>query len=377
MICDIVFLSKFRYYKSQKGPFIFTFYEESSDRKNFELYSYLKSIEEEYNDLPIIRFNYHDFINKFPEFNVPSPNHLMVIEKNEKTQFYDTTQKYTIPNILLNVRQKILLHKRINSKIFRKRNLSKLTPFIINSSKYRVEEISKYLKMSADDQYKFPNNTTFYHRNELRQKREKTIECSQKPSLNKLCLYPQNKGITNSKNSIRKAKFNTSKSKYIFELPKTLEFQQNNKHSKDLDSKVNNNNEIQFVIENKLNNKLVHSKLLNPKRLSHESFSKSIQLNKILTPIIRSGTHNQKFSTNSFHNIDKSNLKQKNRSYLKLRKDISDKMKKIPNLSMDMIYNDSVKTLNFYSIKSKTDSDTSTAKSDNEPLDLSINTKEC
>lgn len=214
MICDVAKINKFKYYKSKRGPFVITFFHEDMDGSNFELYAFLKSIEKAYNDVPLLRFDYITFKKTYPAENVPSSSHLMVIQKNERTEFFETNDKLNIPVLLHSVREKIISRKRIKNKEFQFNNKSRMRPWIVNASKYRNKYIQEYVNMTAEMQYKFPNNTsiasnnisTYYQRKKL-QKNRIILTLEESTSLKKPKTIKYNsmdKVICNSTNEVVK-----------------------------------------------------------------------------------------------------------------------------------------------------------------------------
>lgn len=159
MICDIVDIKKYKYYKAKDGPFVIIFFEEYRDKSNFELYAFLKGIEKSFNDVPLIRFDYEKFIAFYPNENIPTSNHLMVIQKLENPKFHETTDKLNIPIILHSVRAKRLGLKKIKSKYYKFNNKAYMRPWIANNIGLRSKDITKFINMPAETQYKFPNNT--------------------------------------------------------------------------------------------------------------------------------------------------------------------------------------------------------------------------
>lgn len=96
MICDCEKTIIFSKYLALKGPYVITFYKEDLNRKNFFLYSRLKDLEKEYNDIPIIRFDYVNLTKMYSSIKIPSPNHVLLIELFQCKKIFDNPTKDTI-----------------------------------------------------------------------------------------------------------------------------------------------------------------------------------------------------------------------------------------------------------------------------------------
>lgn len=185
MICDILRLNVFGYYKSKPGPFLITFYYEDSDGTNFKIYNYLKKLESTYNDVPIIRFDFLDFKTTFDNIYIPSANHLMVIQANESNKFFKATDFVSVKRILDKIRRARLSLRKLNNKQFFFHKTS-MKPWIINSTRKKVSEIMKFVALTAVDQYKFPNSTISIVKNNIIQKKNSdTLKINKVSSLNK------------------------------------------------------------------------------------------------------------------------------------------------------------------------------------------------
>lgn len=108
MICDIAKTVSYMFYRSFSGPFLITFYHNDETRNNFNLYKILKKYEKYFNDIPILRFDYDEFVSIYPNENVTSPNHFLIIEKNEKNIIYEFRDENLYLEILKSVRAKLL-----------------------------------------------------------------------------------------------------------------------------------------------------------------------------------------------------------------------------------------------------------------------------
>lgn len=281
MICDVAEIEKIKYYMTKNGPFVFTFYEQDSHGQNFELYSHLKSLEIEFNDLPIIRWNYHIFILYVRNINVPSPNHLMVLEKNEIPKTYDTKNKNDIPNILLNVRRRILLHRNNFCRDFTNGKRVSLKPFIVNSSKHTVSDIQKYLNMTAEEEYKFPNNTAYSFRNKMLQEKEKSLEISGNDACKPLSLLQKYQSVIKHKHLNHKYNFKITIPQRIHNSNKICKLLLKSQNFEDCFSNKSGSKNLNFFIINKPNNDSIKYNVDNSKLKSYELLNKSMQNRKI------------------------------------------------------------------------------------------------
>lgn len=199
MICDAENVGQYANYRHNTGPFIFIFYYEDSNRSNFNLYSRFKYFERDFNDIPIIRFDYLKFKVMLQYENIPSPNHILVLEENDNRTFYEDPDRDQIQNLLLSVRNKRLLHKQKSNLEFICKKQIKMRPWIINSTLLRAEDMREYLEMTAEMQYKFPNSTSLMHRKNKFREAGRTVnrlpaqELSPVPNLNNLKTYSSSK----------------------------------------------------------------------------------------------------------------------------------------------------------------------------------------
>lgn len=198
MICDVVNVANYSYYKSRNGSFLITFYKEDEQKNNFKLYQILKEYEREYNDLPILRLNYYYFDLMFQCENVTSPNDLLVIEKKRNNIIYQTLDKNKILEILQSLREKILSKRRIINFEYADERRKRLRPWIIKSIYLKSNQMNKYLNKSALIQYEFPNSTALL------------TEIRNSKKLNEIELPKSKKSLTNEpdnlKNQIRQTK---------------------------------------------------------------------------------------------------------------------------------------------------------------------------
>lgn len=165
MICDVALSRVFKYYKTRKGPFLIIFYHDDITNKNFKLYEILKENEKYYQDIPILRFNYLEFIRNFPNENISNPNQLLIIEKNAKNIIFGYYDNDSIIYILNLVRNKLLSAKRKHSSLYKLMKKTVIRPWATYSHLLNAEEIRKYTLINAKIQYKFPNCTAFIKEN--------------------------------------------------------------------------------------------------------------------------------------------------------------------------------------------------------------------
>lgn len=257
MICDLVEIHKYRHYKYRPGPFVFTFYYEDSDGTNFMLYEKLKSLEMTYNDVPIMRYDYENFKQKFPCEKLPSHNHIMIVEKNEKNRFFKTLDIKVLSNILLDVRNRRIHRLKSVNKLLKNSKRRSIRPWVVQSGIFCTEDIYKMVLMKARTQYEFPNCTK------------------------DICI-PRKKNLT--KTSEQKSELTSTPEK---EVENKINFQTNNNFGKYL-------TKSQLEYQQKSNN-TSESQLKNPEKLSkNESFKKTF-----ISPELR------ETKSESHHNIQK------------------------------------------------------------------------
>lgn len=163
MICDLINVRKYVIYCYKPGPFVIVFYKEDSNKTNFQLYKFLKSLERKFNDVPIFRFNYEEFRSTFKDDNIKSENTVMVIENQQKTQYVDANEFSHIPRMLEEVRKKRLMKQ--NKNIYKK-----YRPYTVHLGQYKVSDIEYFINLSAELQYKFPNSTSKFIANQIKSK---------------------------------------------------------------------------------------------------------------------------------------------------------------------------------------------------------------
>lgn len=205
MICDIIQVYKFKYYQSKPGPFVITFYNEDIDRQNYKLYAYLKSIERQFNDIPLMRFNYKEFTKRYMDEKILSPDHLLIIENSETIKLIDTTDFNSIPEIFRRVREKRLSNKYKCDKYFKNEKRFKMRPFIVNGARSRISDINKLLDLSAESQYKFPNCTAEFNSNKEKLIKNKLL-LSQKFLNSKIREYQTKLMLNDEDKAINKSK---------------------------------------------------------------------------------------------------------------------------------------------------------------------------
>lgn len=184
MIFDTTNAKKYLMYRSRPGPFCLIFYQEKNDR-NKELYTYLKSILQEFHYLPFLRFHFENFTNLYPKKNVISPNHMLIIEKGKEDIIEDLSDFSKILPILQKLRNNLLKKvKEINLYRKKMKSLAKWAP---NCHKLKVSTFLQLDEEDADSMYEFPNKTAQLPTPKRRNRRKFEL----KPSL----IHPQNSGI--------------------------------------------------------------------------------------------------------------------------------------------------------------------------------------
>lgn len=327
MICDIENCHTYNNYRSKKGPFLITFYHEDIYKINFYLYSNLKFFERKYNDIPIIRFSYNDFLNKFPLENIESPNHLVVLENCYKKTIYDTVDKNVIENILIAIRRKRMMYKKMFNKEFKCGRKNTLRPWTTNCNKIKQNEIYYYLNMTAEIQYKFPNITA-------------SMPLNSNCILNSISSDKNIVLVSKDKNPLPKSKFMPiSKQSNIQNRKNQKLFKHNNKTLNSLKLQVKSNkinNESNFLkLETEVNlptkNKYF---FLRKQKKNSDSINSSYNLhnltkpsNKILSDIVKLD-HNYEKSSISANSNEKINIIYLNNKKIRdSRKKISDDYK--------------------------------------------------
>lgn len=224
MIIDIIDVFKFEYFLDKKKPYLITFYEEDINKNNFNLYSFLKSLEKEFRELPIVRFDYKKFNSFFPNENVTSANHLLLIEGYGNRTLYDTTDHKTILSILIKMKNLIFNPKMKNMDLTKIKHFNK-KPWIINSPHYKNRDINKLLEIPVKIQYKFPNCTAGDSNQQSFNLINKTkrLLSSPKHSKNTKIIYKRKLKLTDTNSNLGK-KSNISKSYFpnflqIYQIP--------------------------------------------------------------------------------------------------------------------------------------------------------------
>lgn len=216
MICDIEKTIKYRRYKYLRGPFIIVFYHRN-DRENFNLYSNLKSWENRYMDIPILRFYYNSFIKTYPDEGVLNQNSLLIIEEHQQNIIYNNPTSLIIEKILIDVRTKRLDYLRKNNNEYIKQSRITMKCWAVNSHCMKKSEYKKFLSMDAESLYKFPNDTSSLGGTKFKNIKSKTKKltnaekCLEKtPILNKkrINVKPKTKSIYEDC-SFRAIKFNS------------------------------------------------------------------------------------------------------------------------------------------------------------------------
>lgn len=159
MICDVQDLNKYYIYKKKTGPFVFTFYKKDIENKNYTLYKNLKRLEREFNNVPILRFDYDEFKKYYPMQCVPSPMHLLIIEKLKENIIIKATDLSSLRNVLENVNL-IRFHRRKNLNTeYRFLQRFRERTWVVNTGMHKVKDIKEHLQKPVEMQYIFPNST--------------------------------------------------------------------------------------------------------------------------------------------------------------------------------------------------------------------------
>lgn len=307
MICDVNDIYKFNFLRSKRKPYLLHFYYEDVEKKNLELYKILKSLEIEYNDIPMIRFDYIKFTKVFLNINIPSPNHLLIIEGYESMKLIKITEILLIKNMLEYIRNKLQYKNKNTNEDFTNINYMKLRPYAVNGNRLKVDLIREEMFKSAEIQYKFPNSTAFFKEKSIAYKRyKKSLYQMQTPVLKELSsANPKNQQLislptTEKNNTI--VLFNSS-------------FRRNNLiyHHPKLQSNVDNTlKNIHIISPTKLNESIIKKtkdnidieKKLNEKPCIISSNSKNKYKLKNKDFVSGNITQNDKFKNKMIKNTD-------------------------------------------------------------------------
>lgn len=193
MICDILDINKYKYYKHQPGPFVVIFYYKDIDKINYKIYEQLKFLEEKYIDVPIIRFDFIQFIRYFPGQKITSPNMFLIIEKSKENKLFEINDISYIDQILEKVQSVRQNNLRKNNKKYKNQQYM-WKPWIVNLGYARLNDIENFLRMPAEIQYKFPNNTSIFKGNKELIKRKRDSQNNKFTSTAE--LYNQSESVT-------------------------------------------------------------------------------------------------------------------------------------------------------------------------------------
>lgn len=200
MICDIIDVTKYKMFRYKPGPYLITFYEKDADKKNYKLYEYLKSFEKDFNEVPIIRFDYRKFIGYYLNETIPSPNHILVINNFEMSAVYDTKDLSIIPILLGRIIGILYKNRTFLDTDGTMLKANKRKPWSPNSSHIKVSYIYTLCEIPVEEQYKFPNSTSVCSSN------KKYIKC----------ITTKRKEISLSQSNISKKEKINYKPKYNF-----------------------------------------------------------------------------------------------------------------------------------------------------------------
>lgn len=128
----------FEIIKDKLGPFLIFFYnkdqDEMKDDTNLLLIKYLRSIEKYFFEIPMIAFDYEEFVYKYSHYNISSCNDILIFEKTKTIRVYHKPTYYEIFEILNKTRQEYVLINQIpNNKYESEINNNKKIKNSINS----------------------------------------------------------------------------------------------------------------------------------------------------------------------------------------------------------------------------------------------------
>lgn len=231
MIRDIPLTITFRQYKKHRGPFIFVFYY-PEDEINKQIYQTIRKISTFYNDVPVFRFNYKEFIKMFPD-EIKDHNDILVLEKYYLNRNYRFIDEKTTQTIFESVRIQRYEYKKETCVAYKTQKRKKLYPYMplygksISPYKFlnNIEEIN--------EQYQFPNSTALHDRKKYYRKiKQQFIRC-------------KNLKISEGLDSKDLISMNTKYNKLIDKIPKK------NKIIKKTCYKVSDDNKIIIISKDK------------------------------------------------------------------------------------------------------------------------------
>lgn len=185
MIRDIPTVKSYRFTKMNRGPFIIIFFE-SENIENKNLFFSCRRISEEFNDVPIYRYNWKDFIRKYPN-EIRSCNDILIIERgkdNRIENYINDTETKKIFKCVKNQRYEYLKLNNIEYKNGKRYSVPKFKPL---HYKYKNSDVNtkKYIE-NDQSEYEFPNSTAVYPSLKYIEKKKRAAEIRTKRNLDSL-----------------------------------------------------------------------------------------------------------------------------------------------------------------------------------------------
>lgn len=157
MIWDLPKVTLYSRYKLLQGPFVIVFYEE--EKLNKALYFKMRKMANKYKELPILRFHWREFKNRYPN-EIDSYNKILIIEKGESNPCKIPNNLKKIEFIFKNLSEKRLEYKIQTNKHY-KNNIKKRLEFF-HPKIYKCADKQKPFIDNDESEYKFPNSTAAY-----------------------------------------------------------------------------------------------------------------------------------------------------------------------------------------------------------------------
>lgn len=160
---EILDIKKYRYYGCQKSAFLFFFFKQENgqvlNKDNLALIKKIQSLEVEYKDLPLIAFNYDDFINERRN-EINSFLDILVKHNRGDRILYEKVEPKQIPDILDSVRSlrlNIKMEANMQYQSIRysmgtwtiKSHVRKLNP-LLKCDKFRIKIQNELMGINCD-----------------------------------------------------------------------------------------------------------------------------------------------------------------------------------------------------------------------------------
>lgn len=160
MIRDIPTTKSFMRYKGARGPFIMIFYY-PIDELNKELYFQFRKLSHEYPEVPILRFDWKEFIELYPE-EIESYNHVLISERKMMDKIIFPSDFNLIHQIIISVKDKRLEYAKLTNKKIKNGIKKRLKKYRPHSYRFKGTDNSKIYVENDQSEYMFPNSTAVY-----------------------------------------------------------------------------------------------------------------------------------------------------------------------------------------------------------------------